>query len=76
MCIAAAPVLDGGGECGSITHYVFILTLVGSAFLIFLYLWRKGKLDMDEEPKHTMMNDEQKDTHQQKPQEKKGDPHV
>jgi hypothetical protein len=74
-CIASAPVLDGGGECGSFTHYVFILTLVGSAFLIFLYLWKKGKLDMDEEPKHMMMKDEDKETRNPYPPGNKGDPH-
>lgn len=47
--------LDGGGVCGSTVHYGIIFFLVGSAFLIFLYLWKKGKLDMDEEPKITMM---------------------
>jgi hypothetical protein len=52
------PVLDGNGECGSLAHYAFIIALVGSAFLIFLYLWKKGKLDMDEEPKLRMMKDE------------------
>lgn len=56
--LADSPILDIGGECGSIAHYALIVALVGSAFLIFLYLWKKGKLDMDEEPKHRMMQDE------------------
>ncbi len=73
--MAAAPVLDGGGECGTITHYVFILTLVGSAFLIFLYLWKKGKLDMDEEPKQTMMNSHEEDTLPPKATHPQGEPH-
>lgn len=55
---ASQPVLDGGGECGTFVHYAFIIAIVGSAFLIFLYLWKKGKLDMDEEPKHNMMKNE------------------
>lgn len=52
-------VLDGGGVCGSWVHYAFILAFVGSAFLIFLFLWRKNRLDMDEEPKIKMMQDEE-----------------
>ena len=56
---SSPPVLDGGGECGTFVHYAFIVALVGSAFLIFLYLWEKGKLDMDEEPKHRMMKNEE-----------------
>ncbi len=67
-------VLDVTGDCGSLVHYGFVIAFVGSAFLIFLYLWRKGKLDMDEEPKIRMMQDEseerkksnQKDEHGKK----------
>lgn len=55
--------LDGGGVCGSAVHYGTILGLVGGAFLIFLYLWKKNKLDMDEEPKHTMMKQEDEEFH-------------
>jgi hypothetical protein len=56
-----ADVLDGSGECGSMVHYAFIVAFVGSAFLIFLYLWRKDKLDMDEEPKIKMMHEKDPD---------------
>jgi len=49
------PILDATGDCGSLVHYAFVIALVGAAFLIFLYLWKKDKLDMDEEPKHKMM---------------------
>ena len=52
-------VLDGGGQCGTWVHYGFILAFVGGAFLIFLYLWRKNRLDMDEEPKIKMMEEEE-----------------
>jgi len=60
-------VIDGG-VCGSFVHYAFILAFVGSAFLIFLYLWKKGKLDMDEEPKIKMMEDSMEE--KQDPKEK------
>lgn len=48
-------VLDATGDCGGLVHYAFVIALVGAAFLIFLYLWKKDKLDMDEEPKHKML---------------------
>jgi hypothetical protein len=47
-------ILDGEGVYGSLLHYGLIIALVGSAMLIFLYLWIKGRLDMDEEPKYVM----------------------
>lgn len=51
-------VIDGAGIYGSIMHYALVIAFVGSAFLIFLYLWNKGRLDMDEKPKFQMMQDE------------------
>ncbi len=50
--------IDPVGACGTWVHYAFVLAFVGSAFLVFLYLWRKNRLDMDEEPKIKMMQDE------------------
>lgn len=52
---------DGIGIIGNIFHYALLLALVGSTFLIFIYLWRKGKLDMDEEAKYRMMEDEKQE---------------
>jgi hypothetical protein len=49
--------IDDSGLYGSLLHYGFIIALVGSAFLLFLYFWQKGRLDMDEEPKWQMMNE-------------------
>lgn len=53
-----SPTVDSG-VCGNFIHYGLIITLVGSAFLIFLYLWKKGKLDMDESPKIQMLEDDE-----------------
>lgn len=53
-----ARVLDGGGVYGNAFHYAFIIFFFGSALIIFLYLWSKGRLDMDEEPKMQMMEEE------------------
>lgn len=49
------------GIQGLMLHYSLVIALVGSAFLIFIYLWKKGKLDMDEEAKYTMMKQDEKD---------------
>lgn len=51
-------VVDIGGVYGSMLHYGLAIALVGSAILLFFYLWKKGRLDMDEEPKMMMMRDE------------------
>lgn len=44
--------MDGFGIQGMIFHFATVFVLVGSAFIVFLYLWWKGRLDMDEEPKY------------------------
>lgn len=54
-------VLDGFGIYGSFYHYSMVLAFVGSAFLIFLRLWWKGQLHMDEGPKLQMMQEEELD---------------
>lgn len=46
---------DGIGVYGYIFHYSLLVAIVGSTFLIFLYLWSKGRLDMDETAKDQMM---------------------
>ena len=50
--------VDGGGVQGSILYYSLTIAYVGSAFLVFIYLYSKGKLDMDEGPKNQMMESE------------------
>lgn len=47
--------MDSFGITGMALSYAVIFCLSGSAFLLFFYLWYKGRLDMDEEPKHEMM---------------------
>jgi hypothetical protein len=57
-------VLDGGGIYGHLLHYSLMFAMIGSAVLIFFYLRRKGRLDMDEDPKYRMLEgDEQGDSH-------------
>jgi hypothetical protein len=51
--------MDGFGIYGHFFHYAIVIALVGSAFFIFLYLWKKNRLDMDEEPKFQMMHEEE-----------------
>lgn len=51
-------VIDGFGVYGNLLHYSFVISIVGSSFLVFFYLWKKGRLGMDEEAKYQMMNEE------------------
>lgn len=56
--LAVLAVLDGFGIYGKYLHYGIVIALVGSAFLIFVYLWMKRRLDMDEGPKYQMMEEQ------------------
>ncbi|MCE2982472.1 MAG: hypothetical protein LW832_02785 [Parachlamydia sp.] len=49
---------DSFGIYGNYLHYAFVISMVGGAFLLFFQLWRKGRLDMDEEAKIQMMKEE------------------
>ncbi len=51
----ATDQLDAFGIYGDLLRFSVLFALVGGAMAIFLYLWKKGRLDMDEEPKKTMM---------------------
>lgn len=51
-------VLDGEGIYGTFLNYALTFSFAGGAFMIFLYLWRKDRLDMDEEPKMQMLEQE------------------
>lgn len=55
-----AQILDGIGVYGSLVHFSFAGFFFGVALLIFIYLWRKGKLDMDESPAEQMLEDDPK----------------
>lgn len=51
----AARIFDSIGIYGNVLHHAIVVFLVGSAFILFLYFWSKGRLDMDEEPAQRMM---------------------
>lgn len=51
--------LDPSGIYGMLLHYAMTIVLVGGAMIIFVQLWRKGRLDMDEGPKFQMMQMEE-----------------
>jgi hypothetical protein len=53
-------VIDGFGIYGNLLHYAFVISLVGGAFIIFFYLWKSGRLGIDEEAKYQMMDVESK----------------
>lgn len=57
--------VDGFGVAGTFLHYGLVIAFVGSAFLLFIYLWMKGRLDMDETPKYKMMENEMEYHHPQ-----------
>lgn len=54
-------ITDPSGIYGMLFHYAMTIVLVGGALVIFIQLWRKGKLDMDESPKYQMMDEHEKD---------------
>ena len=54
-------VIDGYGVYGNYLHYGLVIAFVGSAFILFIYFWSKGRLDMDEGPKFTMMQEKEED---------------
>lgn len=61
LFFASTNIRDASGVYGGIFHYALVFALVGSALLAFLYFWSKGRLDMDEEPKIQMMQDDDKE---------------
>ncbi|MEM1281999.1 MAG: cbb3-type cytochrome oxidase assembly protein [Chlamydiota bacterium] len=56
-----AKTLDGLGIYGGLLHFTIAATFFGGALIIFIYLWRKGRLDMDEGPAERMLNDDQEE---------------
>lgn len=51
--------IDASGVYGELMNYMMTIWMVGSAFLIFLYLWKAGKLSMEEEPKWRMLREDE-----------------
>lgn len=47
--------IDGEGIYGTFLNYAFTVSMAGGALILFIYLWSKGRLDMDEEAKEQMM---------------------
>lgn len=56
--------IDSGGIYGAYLHYGLTILMVGGALIIFFYLWYKGRLDMDEEPKLQMMQTDGEKEHE------------
>ena len=46
---------DPSGVYGSIMSYALTIFFAAGAFMIFVYLWMKGRLDLDEDAKEQMM---------------------
>lgn len=51
----AASVLDGVGFLGNLFEHAMIAALGGSALIVFVYLWCKGRLDMDQDAAKDML---------------------
>jgi hypothetical protein len=49
--------LDGFGIQGMAAAGGVLLFFTGSALILFVYLWSKGRLDFDEAPKQDMFDD-------------------
>lgn len=49
--------IDSTGYMGTLLSAAMMVVFAGSALLIFVYLWRKNKLDMDEEAKYYVFKD-------------------
>lgn len=54
--------VDPSGLYGTVMHYALTIAIVGSSMIYFVYLWHKGRLDMDEEPKWQMLNPDRPQT--------------
>ncbi len=52
---------DGEGIYGFVLHYSLLFAFFGSALLVFLALWSKNRLGMDEEAKFHLFNDKEDD---------------
>ena len=51
--------IDGIGIYGFVLHYALLFAFFGSALLVFLYLFLMKRLDMDEEAKYHMFEEEE-----------------
>lgn len=58
--------IDGGGVYGNALHYAMVVFFAGTSLILFVYLWTKGKLDMDEAPKFQMLEETDLSTHKEK----------
>lgn len=47
--------IDPSGVVGSLLSYSMTIAFAGGAFFIFLYLWSKGLLGLDEDASKQMM---------------------
>lgn len=52
---------DGFGYRGLILDYALIIFFSGSTLILFLYFWKKKRLDFDEAPKYQMLKEDVND---------------
>lgn len=58
-----SALLDGVGFIGNVFELALVVAIVGSASLVFFYLWRQNRLDFDQEAALNMV---QADDHEPK----------
>jgi hypothetical protein len=51
--------MDPSGVVGSVLSYAMTVAFAGSAFFVFLYLWKKGSLGIDEDASLEMMKQQE-----------------
>lgn len=49
---------DGWGVMGLALDYAIIFIFSGSAAVLFLYFWKKGRLNFEEDPKYQMLDED------------------
>ncbi len=52
---------DPSGVYGSVMSYAMTVFFAAGAFMIFIYLWVKGRLDLDEDAKDQMMKQRERE---------------
>ncbi len=53
------PTIDETGVYAILLNYTIVFFFVGGALILFVYLWWKGRLDLDEKPKYDMMKSDE-----------------
>jgi hypothetical protein len=53
-------ITDGWGLTGLIMDYSMIVAFSGSTVILFIYFWKKGALNFEEDAKYEMLQEDDK----------------